>query len=766
MLTILRHLLLGIGCLLAVSVASGCSPAGKGHTSSLAIVGGHAPAADTPTLNSTVALVTPTNGKITTLCSGVLVAPNLVLTAAHCVESRKSPLFVLFGADATDPNAKTVSVVKSQTYRKEGSLYFPNFDFAWVKMAENAPAPWKPIEILHSPDAFDALKGLDNQILLAGYGRTASNCDESQCLGRLYEVETKLENFFNEPHFVNLLVVGPNAGHGTCNGDSGGPAFAKVNGTWYLAGILNGKSPLLNSQSLLGQGVCEDGEAIYNFAGAYTDWIETSSSVTLPPSSPANPPLHPQPTWDKLSSLGKTPTLEAMLAFNNYNKDLWVTVDTMMASFRDEDKRFGAKIEDLAVSPSLAADTMRRWTEYKHLGIYFDFTISAQKADQIADVRPIGELDSLTTLSLDSNRIVDTRPLAKLTKLQDLTLRNNYDYRTRRHVPWDLSFLSALTGLKTLDLSGNSGNLDLQSVPWTSLAALESLTLSDNGEDLDLSLIPWARLTKLKTLTIRDSSLTSISPLSAAKSLTTLDLSRNSLTRIDALVGLDQLTTLDLSMNRIHDFSPLQKLPALRTVKALSNLQNAEVCPKGVSCVYSPTSFSDFASYCDFAFTLSPDDLTHWSGGATVMRLIQIAGGPDFGPNGCRNIQNKLAAMDSIDLSGSRTEPPLEDLSPLAPLTQLTSLKLPNNNVRNLSPLSVLSKLRTLDLSENRIENVSPLSALTQLETLWIDGNQVKSLAPLSGLEGLTVYARGNPIESESCPVQSGQCVFDDDGKK
>lgn len=752
-------LLLLISFLAPFTVSMGCRSSPSNSFGS--IVGGQNPDVSSPTLHSTVALVKVDGDSISTVCSGILVAPRLVLTAAHCVESSKTKLSVLFGTADTDGLARTVAIDSSLTYKKDGSRFFPNFDIAWVKLKADAPAPWRPIELLRSSEPLHGIEGQPAKILLAGFGRTASVCQNSECMGRLYEVWTKLEHFFNEAHFVNLLVIGPNPGHGTCNGDSGGPAFVKINERWLLAGILNGKSPLLNSPNLWQQGVCESGEAIYNFTGAYVDWIEKSSGIKLAFDPLSNPPQVQDLTLDKLSDLGQDPTLEQLLVYNNHNDDIWATVETLVSEFKDPLNRYGATVEELVTQAELAASAMRRWTGFRHVGLSFDFVISSQKSNQLVNIKPIGELSGLTSLALDSNKIDDTAALGKLTQLEDLSLRNNYDYARKRRIPWDFAFIKNLHRLKRLDLSNNSDNLRLQSIAWDKLSNLESLELSDNGRGLDLKAIPWARLTHLKTLTIRNSQLVDIEALRGAVSLETLDLSRNRIQSIGALAALKHLNDLDLSMNAIEDFTPLAALPALKSLKALSNVQDDDFCPPGATCVYSPASFSDFESYCRFAFTLSTEDLTHWSGGATVMRLIQIAGLEALRIDGCHDAQVKLSKIKEIDLSGSPTVPPIEDLSPLSTLTQLKSLNLSNNELRDIRPLAKLLKLEKLDLSVNYIEELDALAGLTKLKTLDVDANLISTLEPLQTLLGLSVYAQNNPIAKDSCPIPEGTCYLD-----
>ncbi len=86
------------------------------------------------------------------------------------------------------------------------------------------------------------------------------------------------------------------------------------------------------------------------------------------------------------------------------------------------------------------------------------------------------------------------------------------------------------------------------------------------------------------------------------------------------------------------------------------------------------------------------------------------------------------------------------DLSPLAGLTGLTTLKLGNTPVTDLSPLAGLTGLWWLDLSGTPVTDLSPLSGLTGLWRLELNDTPVTDLSPLFGLTGLTyLQLQGTP---------------------
>lgn len=91
----------------------------------------------------------------------------------------------------------------------------------------------------------------------------------------------------------------------------------------------------------------------------------------------------------------------------------------------------------------------------------------------------------------------------------------------------------------------------------------------------------------------------------------------------------------------------------------------------------------------------------------------------------------------TLDLSGKNAGS--EALRDIGKLTELTSLKLANNQITDIDFLSGLTKLASLDLSNNKISDITPLSELTSLRTLHLDGNDITDFTPLYGLGGLSM---------------------------
>ena len=79
----------------------------------------------------------------------------------------------------------------------------------------------------------------------------------------------------------------------------------------------------------------------------------------------------------------------------------------------------------------------------------------------------------------------------------------------------------------------------------------------------------------------------------------------------------------------------------------------------------------------------------------------------------------------------------LEDLSPLADLKNLESLRASLNQVADIKPLGGMTKMDRLDLGHTLVADLSPLAGMESLTELQLDDTQVKDLAPLAKLTKL-----------------------------
>ncbi len=80
----------------------------------------------------------------------------------------------------------------------------------------------------------------------------------------------------------------------------------------------------------------------------------------------------------------------------------------------------------------------------------------------------------------------------------------------------------------------------------------------------------------------------------------------------------------------------------------------------------------------------------------------------------------------------------ISDISPIAGLTNLTSLGLGSNPISDISPIAGLTNLTLLGLGGNQISDISPIAGLTNLTSLGLAGNRISDISSVAGLTNLT----------------------------
>ena len=173
------------------------------------------------------ALISPHGFTFLAYCSGVLIAPKVFLTAAHCGHAPdKHPVKVTFDSEITSRNSQMVvegTFIAHPEYPGKGNN---SFDIAIVlfETEQNAPVAQLP-----APGEFDRLKleNRDQQFTAVGYGLEEAIPSPG---GITYNVPNARR--VSTPSLVAVnkvwltLLQNPATGDsGTCFGDSGAPNF-------------------------------------------------------------------------------------------------------------------------------------------------------------------------------------------------------------------------------------------------------------------------------------------------------------------------------------------------------------------------------------------------------------------------------------------------------------------------------------------------------------------------------------------------------------
>lgn len=165
-------------------------------------------------------------------CSGTIVGPNAVLTAAHCLDEGVAGVTVWLGPPTVPIPAQSFVHYPGYTFNTPNS-----FDVGVIILAEALPRT--PFAILTSRDA-----RVGEPAILVGWGR-----DQNSAPSTLRAGSTNLSNVTNA--FLETLFAPPSSS--VCSGDSGGPILLGEGNTWAIAGITSATS----------QNVCNTGTNFY-----------------------------------------------------------------------------------------------------------------------------------------------------------------------------------------------------------------------------------------------------------------------------------------------------------------------------------------------------------------------------------------------------------------------------------------------------------------------------------------------------------------------
>src|SRR5262245_315489 len=196
-----------------------------------AIVGGGAPSADGVGRN--VVTIVGSRGNF---CSGTMIAPNIALTAAHCVQNGATYKIVEYDAQRTPQLRDITRVATHPQFNLQTMLaHRATADVALLRLASSVAAGRQP-SLIGSPLMPINAGG---RFTVAGIGVTVRGDGKSGGVVRAANLVATGRPGSLQIRLVDPAGDGKREGLGACTGDSGGPVFEDQQGRAVVIGVVS-----------------------------------------------------------------------------------------------------------------------------------------------------------------------------------------------------------------------------------------------------------------------------------------------------------------------------------------------------------------------------------------------------------------------------------------------------------------------------------------------------------------------------------------------
>lgn len=175
-------------------------------------------------LSAHVLMVLGTRG---TVCTGTVLSPTVIITAAHCTVGSKQ-LAVAYVEEGGPVLQPVTTVARHPGFSKNSSV---SVDIALIRLENPLPQRFRPVTL----DSGGSGTSVGESLTIAGFGLTEEKDYKSAGTLRTAEVEL-LPRLY--PRFLRLGLDSQLSSLAICKGDSGGPVFAGGGGAPVLVGVV------------------------------------------------------------------------------------------------------------------------------------------------------------------------------------------------------------------------------------------------------------------------------------------------------------------------------------------------------------------------------------------------------------------------------------------------------------------------------------------------------------------------------------------------